>query len=694
MFLLPCLALGIALAIALGGNISRVLAVRFRATVLVPAALGIQIAVFSPFGERFLATTGAHLHLLSYALLIIFALLNIRLQGLWPVFAGTSLNAVAIAANGGAMPLSSNAAAAAGLEPGWNISDQVDRLWFLGDVFALPARLPLANVFSVGDLLIGLGMAGFIIYASLGSGRAEATLSPSRLIQPLRVASFRRLAAGKLVSQLGDWLTLAALVGWLYGETASTEHVAGLLLVRLGPPILGGSLAVFLVDRLPKKNLLITVELARGIAVGGALLGILSGELALVYAALAVSGGLAALSSAAVPALVPSLVPDEQLPAANASLEIGKDGAMALGAAAAGVALAYVGAEVALAVDLGTFVVASLLYAGLRIPAAVRHEEDGGDGEERTKGGLRYVLGHRRLLVLILSFATATLATGLTNASLPQFFGGEGGLGSAGYGFAIAALASGLLVGETMVGFAKVGPTAGRWIGAALLVMAGLFGLLCLTEHAPTALLLLGFIGFVDGTTDVLFDTVAQRETDPRYLGSVFGFASAFMAATMTGAFVAAPLANELLDSKFVILAAGVVLAVAGLIALLAMRAPKRREAAAAELAPPRVHREGSDLSLVVCGAVLDEAERAADALAPAVSVEVLAILDLELLLESVRKTSKVAVLHDGNGSGPLAAELAAALGELAWHDLDAPVTRVSAEEDDVVACLRAVAAY
>ena len=690
MFLLPCLVLGIALAIALGGNISRVLEVRFRAAVLVPAALGIQIAVFSPLGESHLPNAIPQLHLLSYALLIVFALLNLRLQGLWPVFAGTCLNAVAIAANGGAMPLSSQAAAAAGLESGVNVSDQVDRLWFLGDVFALPDALPLANVFSIGDLLIGLGMAGFIIYASLGAGQGEATLSPSRLLEPLRVRSFRRLAAGKLVSQLGDWLTLAALIGWLYGETASTEHVAGLLLVRLGPPILGGSLAVFLVDRLPKRNLLIGVELARGIAVGGALLGVLSGELTLVYAALAVSGGLAALSAAAVPALVPSLVPDEQLPAANASLEIGKDGAMALGAAAAGLALAYVGAEVALAVDLGTFVLASVLYAGLRIPAAVRHEEE---GEKRAKGGLRYVLGRRRLLVLILSFATATLATGLTNASLPQFFGGEDGLGAAGYGFAIAALASGLLVGETMVGFAKVGPTAGRWIGAALLVMAGLFALLGMTEHAPTALLLLGFIGFVDGTTDVLFDTVAQRETDPRYLGSVFGFASAFMAATMTGAFVAAPLANDLFDSKLVILAAGVLLAVAGLIALVAMRAPSRREAAVAERVTPRIHREGSDLSLVVCGAVLNEAERAADALAPGVSVEVLAVLDLELLLESVRKTSKVAVLHDGNGSGPLAAELAAALGELAWHDLDAPVTRISAE-DDVLACLRTIAAY
>jgi hypothetical protein len=42
MFLLPCLILGVALAAALGGEVSRVLQVQFRAPVLVLAALALQ----------------------------------------------------------------------------------------------------------------------------------------------------------------------------------------------------------------------------------------------------------------------------------------------------------------------------------------------------------------------------------------------------------------------------------------------------------------------------------------------------------------------------------------------------------------------------------------------------------------------------------------------------------------------------
>ena len=46
-------------------------------------------------------------------------------------------------------------------EPGFQSSTAVDgpQLAFLGDVFAIPASWPLSNVFSVGDLLIGLGLA-------------------------------------------------------------------------------------------------------------------------------------------------------------------------------------------------------------------------------------------------------------------------------------------------------------------------------------------------------------------------------------------------------------------------------------------------------------------------------------------------------------------------------------------------------
>jgi hypothetical protein len=656
MFLLPSIAIGIVFAVLLGGRLSRVLEVRLRFQPLVVFALGLQIVLFSDLGESLSELQHRGLHLASYVLLIFFAVVNLRVWALVPVLLGTGLNALAIAANGGRMPVADHAAEATGLPltDDSNVTTATDRLSFLGDVFALPAELPLANVFSVGDLFIGFGMAAFIVAASVTGG--ERALSPGRMLEPFRTRAYARLAAGRFVSQVGDWLTLAVLIGWVYGSTGSSFHVAALLLVRLAPPVLGGGIATVVVDRLPKQRLLVWVEICRGAAVLCALAGVVSDERALVFGAFACSGALAAISGAIVPALVPSLLPVSQLASANAGLGMAKDAGMALGALGAGLALASVGAAAALSVDAVTFIAAFFLFRGITLPRAVEEpatgehvlppvrpetasseaarafwadaatswarsaeawerlsrarsafawersaaawtraglEEPAAHAWERhlatqdqleveprstaeaaprdgAMAGLRYLLRRRTVLLLISSFAVATLATGLTNATLPSFLEDSQGLGSGGYGFGIAALATGLLLGEALVGFSRVGATAGRWIGAGLMVMAALFVVLALTLHAPTALLLLALIGLVDGTTDVLFETVVQRETDPRYLGCVFGFASAFVSATMTAAFAAAPIVGELFDASGVIMAAGVCLLGASVIALAA----------------------------------------------------------------------------------------------------------------------------
>jgi predicted MFS family arabinose efflux permease len=572
VFLLPALGFGFLLALVIGGRPTRVLETRFRAGWLVLIALAVQLAIFTSLGHDFDTTLRGRLHLASYALLLLFAVLNLRTPMLIPVLAGLGLNAAAIASNGGKMPLSHTAAAAAGLKPEStsNIGSDVKHLHFLGDVFALPSQLPLANVFSVGDLLIGFGMMGFIVAVATDNGGASP-LSLRRLLAPLQESVYRRLAAGRLISQMGDWLTIAALVGWIYETTGSTGDVAGLLLVRLAPPILGSSLAALAVDRLNKQRVLVSVELLRGVAVAGALAAVIGSNRLLVFVAIGVCGALAAVSGAVLPSLPPSILPDDQLPSANAGLGIAKDVAMAVGAAGGGIALSRIGVAPALVIDLVTFLLAAACYCSLRRLATPPSRTKA----EPRPSGLRYLLGQPSLLLLITSFAAATLATGLTNATLPRFLGGSVGLGPGAYGFGIAAIAGGLALGEALVGFARVGPSAGRWIGAGLALMGGFLALLALTTHAPTALLLLGAIGFVDGTTDVLFQTIVQRRADPRYYGRIFGFSGAFMTSTMMGAFIAAPLANTVFGSEHVILAASGTLFVAGALALAAMARPQ-----------------------------------------------------------------------------------------------------------------------
>jgi hypothetical protein len=584
MFLLPSLVLGVVFALLLGGRPGRLVEIRFRLAWTVPAALVLQLIIFSRLGDGLDQGSIERLHVASYVLLLAFAAANFRLKVLVPVLLGLLANATAIIANHGLMPVSASAARADGLSPGVheNVFVGPARLGYLGDVFALPSGLPLANVFSLGDILIGIGMVMFVVLVSIRRD-AEPVLEPARLFEPLRTRNYRVLAAGKLVSHAGDWITLSALVGWIYATTGSTGQAALLLLARLAPPVLGGGVAAFAVDRLPKQRLLVWIELARGLTVAAALAGVVSGVHAVVFLALAASGALAAISNACVPSLLPSLLPTDQLASANAGLGIAKDGAMALGALGAALIVSAVGIVPALLVDLGSFVAAIAIF-GLIGPPFLRVVEP--RHEERTEGALRYVLGRRWLLVLVFSFAAATLATGLANATLPRLLEDKFQFGASGYAFGIAALATGLVLGQALVGLASVGETAGRWIGAGLLIMAGLFGLLGLVDHAGTALLVLGAIGFVDGTTDVLFETVVQREADPRHYGAVFGFSYSFITLTMMGALAVAPVVNGLVEPGIAILCGGALLLVAGGIALLGMPRPARTEPRASRMRP------------------------------------------------------------------------------------------------------------
>jgi 2-oxoisovalerate dehydrogenase E1 component beta subunit len=102
------------------------------------------------------------------------------------------------------------------------------------------------------------------------------------------------------------------------------------------------------------------------------------------------------------------------------------------------------------------------------------------------------------------------------------------------------------------------------------------------------------------------------------------------------------------------------------------------------------VKREGTDLSLITYGAMLHAALEAANRLsARGVSVEVLDLrtllpLDRESILETVRKTGKVLIVHEATRTGGVGGEVAAIIAESAFDRLDGPVLRVTAPDTPV----------
>jgi 2-oxoisovalerate dehydrogenase E1 component beta subunit len=130
-----------------------------------------------------------------------------------------------------------------------------------------------------------------------------------------------------------------------------------------------------------------------------------------------------------------------------------------------------------------------------------------------------------------------------------------------------------------------------------------------------------------------------------------------------------------------------------------------------------RTHRDGDDVSVITWGAMVYTAADAAKQLeSDGVSVEIVDLRtvlpwDKGAVLASVRKTSKVLVLHEDTHTGGFGAEIAATIAEEAFEDLDAPVKRIAAPDtpvpfspplekafipqvDDVVKGLRELAEY
>ena len=161
MFLVAVVVLGAVTVPLFGGRLGALVEVRLRHVWAIFAALGLEIVAMELPGlpDRLRAA----LLIVAYPVGVVFLAANWQVPGMPLIALGAACNLLAIAANGGVMPASPTALAAAGLPvdaPGFQNSTALadPRLGFLGDVFSIPAAWPLSNVFSVGDVLIALGI--------------------------------------------------------------------------------------------------------------------------------------------------------------------------------------------------------------------------------------------------------------------------------------------------------------------------------------------------------------------------------------------------------------------------------------------------------------------------------------------------------------------------------------------------------
>jgi Family of unknown function (DUF5317) len=190
VFILYAVLIGLVLGFVLGGRLSGLATINFRWPWLAIGGFLVQLVLFSDAVRERAGDLGPPLYVASTVAVLIAVIRNVRIPGMALVALGAASNLAAIVANGGYMPASEGAFAAlgGGLNPGYTNSAIVPNpaLEPLTDLFALPSWLPFANVFSIGDVLIALGVVIVIVagmrrrsspgdVASIGDPSADAS---------------------------------------------------------------------------------------------------------------------------------------------------------------------------------------------------------------------------------------------------------------------------------------------------------------------------------------------------------------------------------------------------------------------------------------------------------------------------------------------------------------------------------------
>ena len=190
MFILYAILIGLVVGLVLGGRPLALAEIRVRWWPLIVLGFLAQVVLFSEGVSSVIGDAGPPLYVASTLLVGVAIVRNLALPGMPLIVLGAVSNMTAILANGGYMPSTHEALSAIGKVEStvYTNSALVDDPAFpwLIDRFVLPPWLPFTNVFSLGDVLLGIGVA-WLIVATMVRGRTAQRDAPA----PARSAATR-----------------------------------------------------------------------------------------------------------------------------------------------------------------------------------------------------------------------------------------------------------------------------------------------------------------------------------------------------------------------------------------------------------------------------------------------------------------------------------------------------------------------
>lgn len=351
------------------------------------------------------------------------------------------------------------------------------------------------------------------------------------MFQALAGRDFRLLWAANLVSGLGSWLLVVAAPAHVLGSTGSLLATGLVVAAECLPFLVLGPVAGVLVDRVDRRMLLISADVARAGAVG--LMFAADQAPWIVHVAVLAESVATVVSLPAMQAHVPAVVGTERLLSSANALQAVVTGTVRLVGGPLGAALlVVVGFPVLVAIDVATYLGSALVIAMTR-----SRGRPGASGERPSfRAGLRVLRGHPLVAALLPATGVFLVANAALSALLVPLgverLGGATAVGAVlsglGVGFLLGAPLMRLLVDRTPVRRLLAGAQAVTTVGFVLLVNA---------PWLPQAVVAAVVIGTAGSVVVGAPRTVTQRSVPGFALGrvsAVFGTVEA--AATLAGA--------------------------------------------------------------------------------------------------------------------------------------------------------------
>lgn len=394
--------------------------------------------------------------------------------------------------------------------------------------------------------------------------------------------AFGRVYAAQLISFAGDWFATVALLGLALELTGSAGVASLVLVLQTGGFAVTSPLAGILADRLDRRRLLISADVARVPVALGFLLARDADTLWIALACVALLSIGAAVFEPTSTAALPNLVDDRRLPEANVLIGSAWGTMLAVGAGIGGLVAVTLGRDVAFVLNAASFAGSAALIYGIRRPLqqARTDEEARRHGlVESVKVAVRFARGSRLVAAFLLSKTTFGVGTGVV--ALLAVFGTEVfDAGDAGIGLLFAARGGGALAGpfiaRAVMGTRDRGLLLG--IGVSLAVVAGCYALFPLAPALWVAALL-AFGAHCGGGAQWTLSTLGLQRASPDAIrGRLFSFDYGMVTLAITASTLAAGFLADAVAPAPAVWAMVALIAIAGL-AWVAFARPAWREA-------------------------------------------------------------------------------------------------------------------